>query len=211
MWKKIAIGFLVVILVLVVVIALQPADFRVTRSAEINAKPKVIFSKIQNFNHWKDWSPWEKMDPSMKKTLSGPTEGKGTVYEWTGNSQVGKGRMEVVDVIADQKVVIKLDFIEPFAASNMTEFVITPKGEGATVTWSMSGKNNFVSKAMGLFMDMDKMIGNDFEKGLADLKKIAEAAAAAEAPAVPAPAAPTNPPAATNPAAAAPVPSPSVP
>jgi len=179
MLKKIGIGLAVVIVVFLVVVALQPSEFRIERKADIAAPPAVVFPMLTDFRAWNAWSPWEKLDPNMKKTFSGAPTGKGAVYEWSGNDDVGSGRMEILDVRENQQVSIKLDFLAPFEASNRTEFTLTPTGSGSTLQWVMTGKNSFMSKAFSLFMDMDKMVGSDFEKGLAALKARAEAQAQA--------------------------------
>lgn len=180
MLKKLGIALLVLIVGTVVVIAVQPADFRVTRSAVLPAPAPAVFGLLTDFRAWGSWSPWEKLDPGMQKTFSGAPKGEGAVYEWSGNDQVGRGRMEIVDVREHAQVTIDLQFITPFEAKNLTVFTLTPRGpEEVEVTWSMSGKNNFMGKAIGLFMDMDALIGKDFEKGLADLGRAARAASQA--------------------------------
>lgn len=174
MWKKIGIAVVALLALFVVVVALQPAEFRVERRATIEAPAPVVFSMIDDLHVWDTWSPWSKLDPSMTKTFGGPERGKGATYEWSGNKEVGRGRMEITDARENEEVAIDLHFIEPFEAQNKTVFTIAPKGNGVEVVWSMTGKNNFVSKAFCLFMDMDKMVGGDFEKGLAELKRLAE-------------------------------------
>jgi hypothetical protein len=174
MLKKIGIGLAVVVALLLVVISLQPSAFRVERSTDIGAPTAVVFPLLNDFHSWDAWSPWAKLDPTMKKTFSGSPQGKGAVYDWTGNDKVGTGRMEITDTNGNEKVTIKLDFLAPFKASNTAEFALAPKGAGSTLTWSMTGKNDFMGKAFSLVMNMDKMVGGEFEKGLADLKKIAE-------------------------------------
>jgi uncharacterized protein YndB with AHSA1/START domain len=168
---------LVVILLVAAVLifaATRPDMFRVQRSASIKAPPEKIFPLINEFDRWGAWSPYEKRDPAMKRTRSGPSSGKGAVYGWEGNSQVGSGRMEITDTAPPSRVVIKLDFLKPFEAHNTAEFTLEPKGDATNVTWAMYGPANYVSKLMGVFMNMDSMIGKDFETGLANLKSIAE-------------------------------------
>lgn len=177
MRKKIGIGFAVVIALLVVVIATRPAEFRIERSVEVAAAPAAVYPHLVDFHAWANWSPWDKLDLGMKRTFSGAPVGKGAVYEWSGNDKVGSGRMEITDVRENAQVNIKLDFITPFKASNLTEFTVTPSGAGSKITWAMTGQNNFMSKAFSLVMNMDKMVGGDFEKGLAELKRLAEAKA----------------------------------
>ena len=148
--------------------------FRVQRSATINASPQRLFDLISDFRQWPSWSPWEKLDPNMKKTVSGAPKGKGAVYEWDGNKKAGKGRMEIVDAAAPSRVNIKLDFEKPFRSNNRTEFALSPQGNTTNVTWTMEGPQSFMMRVMGLFMNMDKMIGKDFEEGLANMRAIAE-------------------------------------
>jgi hypothetical protein len=179
MLKKIILVVAVLLGGLLIVIALQPAEFRIERSAQIRARPEVVFPFVDDLHAWNTWSPWAKLDPNMKTTYSGAEKGKGAIYEWAGNSEVGSGRMEIIDERVNEEVTIKLDFLAPFAASNITMFKLTPDGDGTRVLWAMTGKNDFMSKGFSLFMDMDKMVGDDFEKGLADLSKKAEAQASA--------------------------------
>ena len=171
----------IIVIVLVVVIAAilgyaatRPDTFSVQRAASIKAPPEKIFPLIDDFHRWTVWSPWEKLDPDMKRTFSGSAAGKGAAYAWQGNSKVGEGRMEILDDPAPSKIVIKLDFIKPFEGHNITTFLLVPKGDVTDVTWTMDGPSPFVSKLIGVFMNMDKMIGNDFETGLANLKAAAE-------------------------------------
>jgi len=169
---------LIVIAVLVigilVVAAMRPASFAVQRSAEMRAAPSAIYPLIADFREWPRWSPWEKLDPNMRRTLSGAASGTGAVYAWEGSSKVGAGRMEIRDVAPPSKVVIQLDFIKPFEGHNVTEFALVPKGDSTDVQWAMRGPATFMMKLMGLFMNMDKMIGRDFERGLANLKAAVE-------------------------------------
>ena len=182
MLKKILIGVAALVVVLIVVISLQPATFKVERSATISAPAAVVFPFVNDLHRWPDWSPWEKMDPDMKRTHSGAASGVGAVYEWQGNDQVGEGRMTIEESRPNQYVGIKLEFIEPFAATNKVGFALAPADKGTTVTWTMDGHNDFMGKAMCLVMDMDAMVGGDFEKGLAALKTLAEAEAAKQPP-----------------------------
>jgi uncharacterized protein YndB with AHSA1/START domain len=154
--------------------ATKPDIFRVQRSASIKAPADRIFGLITDLRGWRAWSPYEKRDPEMTRNYSGADKGKGAAYAWDGNRNVGAGRMEIVDVTPPSKVVIKLEFLRPFKANNTAEFVMEPKGDATTVTWAMHGPNKFIGKVMGIFIDMDKMIGKDFEDGLANLKTIAE-------------------------------------
>jgi carbon monoxide dehydrogenase subunit G len=154
--------------------ATRPDTFRVARSTTVKAPPEKISALIGDFRSWPAWSPYEKMDPAMARTLSGPASGKGAVYEWEGNSQVGKGRMEIVELAPTSRIAIKLDFMKPFEAHNMAEFLLEPAGGATKVTWAMQGPSAFMAKVMGIFVDLDKMIGKDFETGLANLKAAAE-------------------------------------
>jgi uncharacterized protein YndB with AHSA1/START domain len=154
--------------------ATKPDIFRVQRSASIKAPADRIFGLITDLRGWRAWSPYEKRDPEMTRNYSGADKGKGAAYAWDGNRNVGAGRMEIIDVAPPSKVVIKLEFLRPFKANNTAEFVMEPKGDATTVTWAMHGPNKFIGKVMGIFIDMDKMIGKDFEDGLANLKTIAE-------------------------------------
>ena len=164
----------VVILLVLVVASTRPDSFRLQRSANINAAPEKIFPLINDFHNWAAWSPWEHLDPAMKKTLSGSPSGLGSVYEWTGNDKAGQGRMEITGSTPSSNVTIKLDFLKPFEAHNQTTFDMMPVGDSTKVTWTMTGPSNFMSKVMQVFMNMDKMIGKDFETGLGNLKGIAE-------------------------------------
>ncbi|HEX8254558.1 MAG TPA: SRPBCC family protein [Thermoanaerobaculia bacterium] len=154
--------------------ATKPNTFRVERTTVVNAPPQKIVELIRDFHQWTHWSPFEKLDPAMQRVYSGAPSGKGAVYNWKGNNKAGEGRMEVLDV-TPSLVRIKLEFQRPFKASNITEFSLQPSGETTTVTWAMEGPSLYIGKLMGLFFNMDKMIGKDFESGLASLKARAEA------------------------------------
>lgn len=176
MFKKILIVFAFVLAVFIGVVSLQPSDFQISRSTTIAAAPTEVFSQVNDFHLWENWSPWAKLDPSMKTTFDGPAFGEGSAYSWAGNKQVGEGKMTLLESQASERILIQLDFLKPMQATNMTEFTFKPEGEGTTVTWTMSGKNNFVAKIFCLFMSMEKMVGPDFEKGLSQLKAVVEAA-----------------------------------
>ena len=152
----------------------MPASFTVKRSLDIRSPADRLFPQIADFNALSAWSPYEKRDPAMKRRFSGKPSGVGAIYEWAGNRNVGQGRMEILDVTQPSKVLIKLDFLKPFEAHNMAEFTLEPKGDTTRATWAIYGPSAFVTKVMGLFFDMDTMIGKDFEAGLADLKAAAE-------------------------------------
>jgi uncharacterized protein YndB with AHSA1/START domain len=171
--------YVLVVLMLVVFATLiyaatKPDKFSVKRSVEIKAVPETVFALINDFRQWPKWSPWEKLDPNLRRTLSGAESGRGSVYEWEGDRKVGAGRMEILDAVPPSHVDIKLSFLKPFKAENRTVFTITPVGGASHVLWEMTGTNNLMFKVMGMFMSMDKMVGGDFEKGLAAMKVEAE-------------------------------------
>lgn len=174
MLKKILLGIAAVVAILVVVIALQPADFKVSRTMTMAAPPSAPFAEVNDFHRWQAWSPWAKLDPKMKVGFEGPQSGTGAINTWAGNSDVGKGRATIVESRANELVRMKLEFFEPFEATSTAQFTFKPDGAGTAVTWTMEGKNNFVGKAIGLFMDCDKMVGGQFEKGLKDMKALVE-------------------------------------
>ena len=176
MLLKILIGVAVLVVGFVVVVALQPSDFRVTRTATIAAPPTAVFAQVNDFHNWMAWSPWEKLDPALKRSYEGAPAGTGAMYAWAGNHQVGEGRMTVTESRPSELIRIKLEFVRPFAGTSTAAFTFRPEGERTAVTWSLEGRNSFPAKAMGLVMNMDRMIGDDFEKGLAQMKAIAEAA-----------------------------------
>jgi uncharacterized protein YndB with AHSA1/START domain len=174
MLKTIAIVVVVLIAGVLVFAATRPDAFRVERSVSIKAPPEKIYPYFDDFNRWAVWSPWEKLDPAMKRTFSGAPSGKGSVYAWQGNSKVGEGRMEILESSPSKKLLIKLDFIKPFEGHNTAEYTLTPSGDTTQVTWAMYGPSTYVTKLMGVFVSMDSMIGKDFEAGLANLKAAAE-------------------------------------
>jgi len=173
---KILIAFAVIVIVLVIVVAMQPSEFRVARSATISAPPPAVFAQVNDFHKWEAWNPWGKIDPAMKQTYEGAPAGVGAIYTWVGNKNVGEGRMTLTESRPSDLIRIKLEFFKPFAGTNIAEFTFKPAGNQTAVTWSMAGKNNFMAKAIHLFMNMDKMIGGQFETGLAQMKSIVEAA-----------------------------------
>ena len=174
MTKLIVIAFVVGLGAVLALAALKPDTFRVQRAASIQAPPEKIFPLINDFGRWAAWSPYEKKDPAMKRAFGATTAGKGAVYEWAGDRNVGKGRMEIAESAAPSKVVLKLDFAEPFEAHNIVEFTITPKGGATEVSWDMRGATPYLAKIVHVFFDMDRMVGRDFEAGLASLKALAE-------------------------------------
>ena len=179
--KKVAIrvglGLAAVIVVLLIVIATRPSTYRVERHATIAAPVDLVFAQVKDFRKWEAWSPWGKLDPAMKTTFGGTQGEVGAVYEWEGNDDVGAGRMTLTAIKPNERVDIKLEFVKPFESRADNGFMVASAGSDTKITWFMTGENNFMGKAFGLFMDMDQMIGKDFEKGLADMKKVAEGAA----------------------------------
>jgi hypothetical protein len=165
----ILIALAVIVVLFIVIVATRPSEFRVTRTGRIAAPAEVVFANVNTLRKWEAWSPWAKMDPNAKSTFSGPESGPGSSMAWSGNNKVGEGRMTIMDCKPNDVIHIKLEFLRPMKATNMAEFLFKPEGNETTVTWSMSGKNNFVGKAFHMFIDCDTMIGRDFEKGLANL------------------------------------------
>ena len=176
MLTKIVIGGVVVLGVFAVVVAMRPSDFRVERSAVVSAPAPVVFAQVNDLHNWDAWSPFAKLDPAAKQTFEGPRAGTGAAFAWAGNKQVGEGRMTITESRPNKLVRFRLDFLKPFAVTNTAEFTFTPQGNQTAVTWSMSGRQNFMAKAFCMFMSMDKMVGGEFEKGLAQMKTVAEAA-----------------------------------
>ncbi len=174
MIKLILICLAAIVVVLLIVVALQPADFRITRSATVSAPPAVVFEQFNDFHKWDAWSPWAKLDPNAKNTFDGPPTGVGAGFAWTGNNQVGEGRMTITESRPSELILIRLEFVKPFSATNITEFTFRPVGNQTAVSWTMSGNNRFMGKAMGLIMNCEKMLGGQFEKGFANLKAIVE-------------------------------------
>ena len=172
---KILIVVAVIIVVLVVIVALQSKEYRVARSTTMSAPPLAVFAQVNDFHKWKPWNPWGKIDPAMKQAYEGAPAGTGAVYTWVGNKEVGEGRMAIVESRPSDLIRIKMEFFKPFAGISTAEFTFKPEGKQTAVTWSMSGDKNFMAKAIHLFMNMDKMIGGEFEKGLAKMKSVVEA------------------------------------
>ena len=162
------------VVVVFILAATRPDTFRLQRTASIKAPPEKIFTILSDFRAWGQWSPWEKKDPDLKRTFSGADRGQGAKYAWDGDKNVGQGSMEIVEVVPPSKLKIKLDFIRPFEAHNMVDFALEPNGDATTVTWLMQGPTPFFAKIIHVFLDMDKMVGKDFETGLANLKAAAE-------------------------------------
>ncbi len=181
MRKKLLIALAIfagILLILIGIIAMQPADYAVTRSTGINAPAPTVFAQVNDFHNWNAWSPWINLDPNSKNTFQGPDSGVGAVFAWSGNDEVGEGKMTIIESKPDEHIRIKLDFVRPFEDTCNVDFAFKTQADATTVTWTMSGHKGFLSKAVCMFMDMDKMLGGDFEKGLASLKKAAEAQAA---------------------------------
>ena len=172
MLKKILLGLAAVIVILLIVVAMQPADFRITRTAVIPAPPAAVFEQINDFQKWNAWSPWAKLDPNVKNSFDGPRAGVGAKFSWSGNNEVGEGSMKITASKPSESVVMDLVFTKPMAATNLTEFTLKPEGSGTSVTWAMSGKNGFMGKAFSLFVNCDKMVGTQFEKGFENLKAV---------------------------------------
>jgi len=170
----IGIGIAIVVVGLVAFIATRPADFRIQRSAQMNAPADTIFSIINDLHQWGRWSPYDKRDPGMKKNYDGPATGPGASYAWSGNNKVGEGRLTIVESKPGQLVSMKLEFTRPFKCTNQVNFTLTPAENGTLVSWIMDGRNNFMAKAFSMIINMDKMVGGDFETGLANLKAVVE-------------------------------------
>jgi hypothetical protein len=158
-----------------VYVALQPSDYRVARSMTIAAPAPTVFSEVNNFHRWEAWSPWAKLDPAAKASFEGPDAGPGATFKWAGNAQVGEGSMTVIESRPSDLIRIKLDFVKPMAGTAVSEFTFKPRGDQTEVTWAMMGQNNFLSRAICMFMNQDRVIGGYFEKGLANLKSVVSA------------------------------------
>lgn len=174
MLKTIALAVVAAIAALLIFAATRPDTFRVERTARIQAPAEKIFPLIDDFHRWGTWSPYEKLDPEMKRTFGGSASGKGATYAWDSKGKAGAGRMEIVESSPSSKIAINLDFTSPMEGHNLAEFTLQPQGDATQVTWSMSGKSPYVAKLMGIFFNMDQMIGKDFEAGLANLKTATE-------------------------------------
>ena len=167
-----ALAFIAILFI--VVIAGQPGEFKLSRSAKIAAPPEKVFPHVNDFHNWEAWSPWAKMDPACKNTFAGASSGTGAIFSWVGNNKVGEGRMTILESRPSDFIRIQIEFFKPFKATNTAEFGFQPEGGQTVVTWSMSGKNNFMGKIFGLFVNCEKMVGRDFEKGLAAMKSVVE-------------------------------------
>lgn len=178
MLKTVLLSLLAIIVlgvgVVLILAAQKPDNFQVTRTATINAPPERIYPLIADFKAWNAWSPWEKKDPAMKRSYGGAETGTGATYAWSGDKNVGEGSMRIVDAAAPNRVALKLDFLKPFEAHNNVVFALAPQGKATAVIWTMTGPTPFLGKIMHVFMDMDRMVGGDFESGLAAMKAAAE-------------------------------------
>lgn len=172
MIKKILLGLVVIIAAICGIASFQSDEMNVSRSATISAPPEAVFKVVNDFRQWDAWSPWSKLDPNMKKSWQGPSEGVGAIYRWSGNDQVGEGSMTLLESKPSEKVSIKLEFARPFAGLSDVQFTFLPAGAGTKVTWSMQSKNAFMAKVIGLFVDFEEMCGDSFTEGLASLEKL---------------------------------------
>jgi uncharacterized protein YndB with AHSA1/START domain len=170
----IAVVLAIAIAVVLILAATKPDTFTVQRAATMKAPPEKIFALINDFHRWGTWSPWEGKDPAMRRSYGGTESGKGAVYAWEGNKNVGSGRMEILEASVPSKIVIKLDFLAPFEAHNTAEFTMLPQGDATSLNWRMFGPAPFMHRVMQVFMNMDRMIGKDFEAGLSNLKQLTE-------------------------------------
>jgi uncharacterized protein YndB with AHSA1/START domain len=171
---KILLGLAIVLVVLAIVVATRPPTFHIERSIVIATPPDRVFANVNDFRAWTAWSPWEKMDPAMTKTYGGSPSGPGATYAWKGNDKVGEGRMTIADVTKRSKIVVNLEFLKPFPSTSVVTFTFAPGAEDTRVTWAMDGDKNFMAKAFHMVVDMDKMLGGDLDRGLADLKRVSE-------------------------------------
>lgn len=177
MFEIILILAAIAVIVFIIVVARQPSDFRVMRTGAIIAPASAVFAEVNDLRKWDAWSPWAKLDPNAKNSFEGPASGTGAVMRWAGNKQVGVGSMTIIESRPDEFIRFKLEFLKPFAATQTAEFTFRTEGDQTTVTWSMYGSNNFMGKAIGLIVNCDKMVGGQFEQGLAALKSVVEAEA----------------------------------
>ena len=175
MAKKIGLGLLGALVLLIIVIATRPTDYSVERSISVSAPPETVFPWVCDLTKFPEWSPWEKLDPKMSKSFAGTACTVGQSYDWSGNDEVGKGNMKLTQLAANENATLSLEFFEPFQSKANTALTLASENGGTRVTWSMSGKNNFMAKAVGLFIDMEGMIGASYDEGLAMLKSKVEA------------------------------------
>jgi len=177
MLKKILLAVGILLVIFIIVVALQPSDFRIVRSTHVSAPPERVFPLVNDFHQWQEWSPWAKLDPAAKNSFEGPSSGVGAIFRWSGNNEVGEGSMTITESKPSERILLRLEFLKPMAGTSLTEFTFQPQGDKTVVTWAMTGQNNFVGRAMCLVMNMDKMVGGQFEKGLETMKALAEAPA----------------------------------
>lgn len=174
MLTYILLGLAGAIVVLLLIASRQPNEFRYSRSGKINVPPEAVFPHVNDFHLWQEWSPWAKRDPNCEVSYEGPNTGEGAKFAWKGNKEVGEGKMLIIESTPHRLIAIRLEFIKPMKATNTAEFQFEPTENGTKVTWSMFGKNNLVGKIFHMLIDCDKMVGKDFEQGLANLKSVAE-------------------------------------
>lgn len=174
MRTKIISFLLLALAILLVVIITRPDNFKITRSAVISAPPQAVFVWVNDYHQWAAWSPWTKLDPQAKNTFAGPESGVGASLAWSGNSDIGEGKQTITESTPRERVRMKLEFVRPFPGTSDVEFTFQPEAAGTRVTWTMSGQADFMSKAISLVMDCDKMVGGSFEEGLANLKRVVE-------------------------------------
>jgi len=175
MLKRVLLAALAAVVLFGAYVALQPSAYRIERTAIVVAPPAAVFAEVNDFHNWAAWSPWAGLDPDAKTTFEGPVAGEGAVFHWSGNAEIGEGRMTLAESKPDERILIDVDFVKPWAGSQSSEFTFKADGARTIVTWTSSGVKDFIGKAMSLFMDTDKMIGAQFEKGLANLKAVTEA------------------------------------
>ncbi|MBC8011764.1 MAG: SRPBCC family protein [Burkholderiales bacterium] len=181
MLKIVLLTLAALVVVFLVIVALQPKDFRIERSATLAAVPSVVFAQVNDLRAWQTWSPWARLDPNAKVTFAGPENGVGAAFSWEGNREVGIGTMTIIESRPAERVRIRLDFEKPMKSTSTAEFTFAPASNGGTaVTWAMSGENNFVGRAFCLFVNMDKMVGTQFEQGFENLRAVVETKPASE-------------------------------
>ena len=174
MLKKILIALAAIIAVFLIVVTLQPSEFKVERSAKISAPPPAVFDQVNDFHKWEAWSPWAKLDPNAKVSFEGPPSGTGTIMTWDGNDKVGQGKMKLTESKPDELVKIDVDFVRPFEGSSTSQFAFKPEGDQTAVTWTMESHHNFLAKAMCLVFNGKKMMQGEMDKGLANMKSVVE-------------------------------------
>ena len=173
--KRVLVALGVLVVAFVALVSMQPSEFRVARTTTISAPAPAVFAHVNDFHEWEAWNPWGKIDPAMKQTYAGAPAGAGAIYTWVGNMEVGEGRMTIIESRPSELIRIKLEFLKPLATTSVAEFTFQPQGDRTVVTWRMVGESNFMAKAIHLVMDVDKMVGDQFEQGLARMKSVVEA------------------------------------